>query len=188
MERNQEPGSRDLAVKGRSPSRNGPAVDQPRGRISLSSFRQTAALLALLAGAAGSATAQQPSRDSAHSEIRRTLRAFYFTLAHGDWEAMTAYILAAKVVAHRVPPEAMTMSAGGSASPVDANAGCTAETNGVVDRATIKLDAEWAEVLVPRCRSPAGGGDQFRLIRFEGRWRFLHIDLFDRPSDLSKQP
>jgi hypothetical protein len=153
----------------------------------MSAFRQTAALLALLA-AAGSVTAQQSSPDSAHSEIRRTLRAFYFTLAHGDWEAMTAYILAAKVVAHRVPPEAMRMTSGGSASPADGNAGCTAEANGFVDRATIKVDAEWAEVSAPRCAYPAGGADQFRLIRFEGRWRFVHIDLVDRLSDLSKQP
>jgi hypothetical protein len=45
-----------------------------------------------------------------------------------------------------------------------------------VEQAVIELDGDWAEVSVPRC-SPAVGADEFRLIRFDGRWRFVYIHL-----------
>src|SRR5688572_12381874 len=49
--------------------------------------------------------------DSARAQIRSTLRAFYFNLAHQNWEALTADILAAKVVAHRPVPESLVIGA-----------------------------------------------------------------------------
>jgi hypothetical protein len=54
--------------------------------------------LAALGVYASTAAAQQSERlDSARAQIHTTLRAFYFNLAHQDWEALTADILAAKV-------------------------------------------------------------------------------------------
>jgi hypothetical protein len=68
--------------------------------------------LAALAVYASTAAAQQSERfDSTRAQIHTTLRAFYFNLAHQDWEALTADILAAKVVAHRPAPDAMIRAA-----------------------------------------------------------------------------
>ena len=55
-----------------------------------------------------------------------------------------------------------------------------------IDQATITLDGDWAEVSVPRCTAPRGA-DEFRLIRFERRWRFVYIDLFQEPLHLSTE-
>ena len=58
--------------------------------------------------AAPAATAQQRSQvDSTKAQLRTTLRAFYFNLAHQDWEALAADILSAKIVASRPAPEAL---------------------------------------------------------------------------------
>jgi len=54
-----------------------------------------------------------------------------------------------------------------------------------VDQAIITLDGDWAEVTVPSCASPLAGADEFRLIRFEGRWRFVYIRLFESPVTVS---
>ncbi|MGH7526672.1 MAG: hypothetical protein ACREMX_08195 [Gemmatimonadales bacterium] len=102
------------------------------------------------------------------AQIRTTLRAFYFSLAHQDWEAMTADILAAKVVAHRPAPQAMVRSST-AADPV----ACPSRASASVDRAAIALDGDWAEASV--------GADRFRLIRFEDRWRFVSIHLCQGP-------
>lgn len=114
--------------------------------------------------------------DPARDQIRQTLRAFYFNLARSDWEAMTADILAAKVVAHRPPPEATMVSSEGTTRQRHDLAACTAEANALVDRAAIELYLDWAEVRIPRCGSQTGA-DRFRLIRFQGRWRFVHVSL-----------
>jgi hypothetical protein len=39
---------------------------------------------------------------------------------------------------------------------------------------------------VPRC-NPAIGADEFRLIRFDGRWRFVYIQLFRRPINVTTE-
>ena len=49
--------------------------------------------------------------DSAQAHVRTTLHAFYFNLAHRDWEALTADILPAKIVAHRPAPAALVATA-----------------------------------------------------------------------------
>jgi hypothetical protein len=36
-----------------------------------------------------------------------------------------------------------------------------------------------AEVSVPRCSGASAGGDEFRLLYFEERWRFIYTDLFE---------
>jgi hypothetical protein len=133
--------------------------------------------------------AQQSPRDSdsARAQIQTKLRAFYFNLAHGNLEALTADILAAKVVAHRTPPELLTAAARptialeraratGSSSGA-APAKCAGEAASIIDQATITLEGDWAEVTVPRCGAGPALGDRFRLIRFEGRWRFVGIEL-----------
>lgn len=136
--------------------------------------------LVLSAWTAGVTAQQAPIQpDSARAQIHTSLRAFYFNLAHQDWEALTADILAAKVVAHRPAPQAMVLaaaSAGGS-SRTDESPACSSKQP-LVDQATITLDREWAEVSVPHCTALAGA-DEFRLIHFEERWRFVYIDLYD---------
>ncbi len=144
-------------------------------------------LIGLLVASALPATAQQPlSRvDSTRAQLRTTLRAFYFSLAHRDWETLTADILPAKVVAHRPAPEALVMAArlperlakaAGSAPPADAPRACPSSAAALVDQARITLDGDWAEVSVPNCGGTTGA-DEFRFIHFEGRWRIVYIEL-----------
>jgi hypothetical protein len=47
------------------------------------------------------ATAQRTAarQDSVEAQLRGVLRAFYFNLAHHDWEAIAADVLSAKVMA-----------------------------------------------------------------------------------------
>lgn len=135
-----------------------------------------AARLAILLAAAATPVAAQhaPSApDSTRVQIQRTLRGFYFNLAHHDWEALAADILPAKVVAHRPAPETLAIGV----TAVAASPACTAPAAPAIDHATITLEGDWAEVSVPRCTEPRGA-DEFRLIRFDRRWRFVHIDLF----------
>jgi hypothetical protein len=149
--------------------------------------RRTAlALVTLVIAATATAAAQQaPAQgDSARAQIHRTLRAFYFNLAHNDWEALTADILPAKAVAHRSPPEALAMAAPSAAGAL---VECGSPTTPSIDGAIITRDGDWAEVSVPRCTEPRGA-DEFRLVRFQRRWRFVHIDLFHEPLLLSSEP
>jgi hypothetical protein len=55
----------------------------------------------------------------------------------------------------------------------------------MIDLADIRLDADWAEVAVPRCRGGSAGTDEFRLLYFEERWRFIYTDLFEAPTNVS---
>jgi hypothetical protein len=144
-------------------------------------------VLALVLSAwTASATAQQSTirPDSARAQIHTSLRAFYLNLAHQDWEALTADILAAKVVAHRPAPEALVLAAPAAPSRSDEPAACSSNRP-LVDQAIITLDGNWAEVSVPRCSAVLAGADEFRLIHFEERWRFVFIDLFEGPVSVS---
>jgi hypothetical protein len=154
-------------------------------------LRTLAVLLAVLAGSAARADAQQPAQvDSSSAQIHSGLRAFYFNLAHRDWDALTADILPAKVVAHRPAPEDLVMAVAsrgrtaGLSVTTDDPAACSSTSAARVDQATITLDGDWAEVSVPRCAAPAGA-DEFRLIHFENRWRFVYIHLFEEPVSVS---
>jgi hypothetical protein len=143
------------------------------------------ALVTLVIAATATAAAQQaPAQlDSTRAQIHRTLRAFYFNLAHNDWEALTADILPAKAVAHRSPPEALAMAASSAAgAPVE----CGSPPTPSIDGAIITLAGDWAEVSVLRCTEPRGA-DEFRLVRFQRRWRFVDIDLFHEPRLLSSE-
>jgi hypothetical protein len=149
------------------------------------SCRAALALVTLLIAATATAAAQQgPAQgDSTRAQIHRTLRAFYFNLAHDDWEALAADILPAKVVAHRSAPEALGMAPPSAAgAPVE----CASPATPSIDGAIITHNGDWAEVSVPRCTEPRGA-DEFRLIRFDRRWRFVYIDLFEEPLRLSTE-
>ncbi len=140
------------------------------------SLRQVSwGLAAVLAMATGVAQAQETTAGPDSAAIHTTLRAFYFNLAHRDWEAIASQVLPAKVVAHRPAPEAM-LAAAEFPAPVDAAADCSATLG---NQARIMMDGDWAEVSVPRCDGGRRGEDEFRLIHFEERWRFVYIDLFE---------
>jgi hypothetical protein len=120
---------------------------------------------------------QRPDQHSARGEIRTTLRSYYFNLAHNDWEALTADILAAKIVAHRPAPNQLLAAAAESASHESPPAYCASELPRI-DGAEVMLDGDWAEVSVPHCR----GNDEFRLIHFEHRWRIVYSRISSIPS------
>lgn len=149
-----------------------------------------ALLLVLLISTTAGAAQQVPvPSDSARAQIHTSLRAFYFSLAHRDWEALTAGILPAKVVAHRPTPEALLTAvipptrpppthAAGSSPAADDRVACPSKETALLEQATITLDGEWAEVSVPHCTAGSFGRDEFRLIHFEERWRLVYIALF----------
>jgi hypothetical protein len=141
-----------------------------------------AALIASISTAEGQHSPARP--DSAPAQIHRTLRAFYFNLAHHNWEALTADILAAKVVAHRPAPEALVLAAG---APRGQPGPCPSIAMASLDQATIVLEGDWAEVSVPRCTAASAGLDEFRLINFEERWRIVFIELFREPMNVSAE-
>jgi hypothetical protein len=128
---------------------------------------------------AGAQEAPLP-RDSDRAQIHTALRAFYYHLARNDWEALTDHILSAKVLASRTTPQKPTAAAGSHRA-----AACDSRPGAFSDQATIILSDDWAEVSVPRCTMAAAGADEFRLVRFENRWRFVYIDLLDQSVDLS---
>ena len=155
-------------------------------------FRTTLALLSALLTSTVTVTAQQsPAEpDSSRAQIHTSLRAFYFNLAHQDWEALTADILAAKVVAHRPAPAALVAAAtspgrGVHSSESNHRTACSSSATPMVNEAVMLLDGDWAEVSVPRCGAVGGGQDEFRLIHFEQRWRIVYIDLFQEPLSVS---
>ncbi|HEX3234896.1 MAG TPA: hypothetical protein VHR41_11910 [Gemmatimonadales bacterium] len=164
-----------------------PKVLPPRTR------RTIAGLFLTLTTWSGKAAAQQQQilADSTRAQIQTGLRAFYFNLAHRDWDALTADILPAKVVAHRPAPEVLLTKAGAArdaaerSTKADDSAMCPAGQAALVDQAGIILDGDWAEVSVPRCGGSPAGADEFRLIRFESRWRLVYIRLFQQPVNVS---
>jgi hypothetical protein len=139
-------------------------------------FALATGLLAVI-DTAGAQQNPEPS-DSTRTQIHRTIRAFYYNLAHGDWEALAADILPAKVLAHRAAPWASV-----AVAPSSVDAGCPSAATPIVEQAAITVQGDRAAVSVPRCTGP-GGLDQFRLVRFERRWRFVHIELFREPPHL----
>jgi hypothetical protein len=62
---------------------------------------------------------------------------------------------------------------------------CFSTPTALADQASIALNGDWAEVSVPRCAAQLAGVDEFRLIHFESRWRFVYLHLFEAPMNLS---
>jgi hypothetical protein len=149
------------------------------------------ALIAMLTAIGGTTVvAQQPSAraEPAELQIRTSLRAFYFNLAHHDWEALTAGILPAKVVAHHPAPAAIVAAS----QPHDRPANCSPAIAERVEDVEITIDAGWAAASVARCGAGEfgsgevggndAGADEFRFIEFDGRWWIVHIELFHDPG------
>jgi hypothetical protein len=138
----------------------------------------------LLAGAlpaAAQTTVQE--QDSARAEIRSVLRAFYLNLANQNWDALAAYVLSPKLLERRGGPGDLQMVARdrtrsrGSPTAV-APPECPSSASPLIADAVIGLDGDWADVSVPRCSGPSPGVDQFGMLYFEKRWRFIYTDLF----------
>jgi hypothetical protein len=125
--------------------------------------------------------------DSAGAQIRAVLRAFYFNLASQNWDALAAYVLSPKLLERRGAPGELQMVARDRtrrrASPpaVAAPRTCPSSASPMIDEAAIRLDRDWADVSVARCSGPAPGVDQFGMMYFEQRWRFIYTDLFQSP-------
>jgi hypothetical protein len=136
--------------------------------------------------------AQQPTTraEPADLQIRTSLRAFYFSLAHHDWETLTAGILAAKVVAHHLAPAAIVAAS----HPHERPSNCRAAIAERVEDAEITIDAGWAAASVARCgagkigsgkmRGTDVGVDEFRFIEFDGRWWIVHLELSYDPASV----
>ena len=134
------------------------------------------------------ATAQSTAiaPDSAHAQIRSVLRAFYLNFANKNWDALAAYVLSPKLLERRGAPGDLQMVARdrtrgrGSPAPI-ASPACPSSTSPMIDDAVIRLDGDWADVSVPRCSGPSPGVDQFGMLYFEQRWRFIYTDLLQGP-------
>jgi hypothetical protein len=132
------------------------------------------------------------SQDSSESQIRAVLRAFYLNLENRNWDALSAYVLSPKLLERRGGPGDLQMVARdrtrtrASSQPVAAPASCTSSDRPAVAEAAMRLDGDWAEVSVPRCLGTTAGTDEFRLLYFEGRWRFIYTDLFEPPANISR--
>ena len=142
-------------------------------------------LLVLAQPMSAQATAIQP--DTTRAQIRAVLRAFYLNLANQNWEALSAYVLSPKLLERRGAPGDLQMvtkdraRGRGSSHATAAPMRCPSSASPAVDEAAIRVDGDWAEVSVPRCRESSSGADEFRMLYFEGRWRFIYTDLFEAP-------
>jgi hypothetical protein len=148
--------------------------------------RQALVVAVIALGAAAPAARAQAAAPLDSAAIHTTLRAFYFNLAHDDWEAIAADVLSAKVVAHRPAPEALVARAVRSRP---AGASCSSGATAPVERPVLARQGDWVEASVTRCAAGRSVTDEFRLVRFEGRWRVVYIDLGAEPaSDPTLQP
>jgi hypothetical protein len=155
----------------------------------LSIRRPTLAAGVLLMSLALPATAQRAAirPDSARAQIHAVLRAFYLNLEGQNWDALSAYVLSPKLLERRGAPGDLQTAARdrargrGSSHTAPAPITCPSSTSPMVDEAAVRLDGDWAEVSVPRCSGAAAGADEFRLLYFEERWRFIYTDLFEAP-------
>ena len=141
-------------------------------------------------GTAPPLVAQQPlpPPDSASGQIRLVLRAFYLNLHSHNWDALAGYVLSPKLLERRGVPDDARMVArdrtrSRGASIAAALPTCPSTASPMVDDAAIRVDGDWADVSVPRCDGRAPGIDQFGMLYFESRWRFIYTDLFEaRPA------
>ena len=163
-------------VRGRLDWERGGAMRTPRIIFTLGVL-----LLAMPLPAAAQATALE--QDSARAEIRSVLRAFYLNLANQNWDALAAYVLSPKLLERRGAPGDVQLVARdrtrGRGSPAAvAPRACPSSASPMINDAVIGLDGDWADVYVPRCSGPSPGVDQFGMLYFEERWRFIYTDLF----------
>lgn len=147
----------------------------------------------LLMTSAQAVSAQETavSPDSAGAQIRAVLRAFYLHMETRNWDALSTYVLSPKLLERRGAPGDSQMVAKdrsrgrGASHAAAAPRTCGSHSSAMVDDAVIRLDGDWAEVSVPRCSQARAGVDEFRLLYFEERWRFIYTDLFDSSPEPS---
>ena len=116
---------------------------------------------------------------------------FWATIFNVIFGIFAAYVLSPKLLERRgVAGDVETVardrtrtraSSRVAAAPVT----CPSSSSPMIDQAAIQLDGDWAEVSVPRCSGGSAGTDEFRLIYFEERWRFIYTDLFEAPTNVS---
>jgi hypothetical protein len=140
-------------------------------------------LLMLLPGLAAAQEAVPPP-DSAQSQIRTVLRAFYLHFENKNWEALSPYVLSPKLLERGSPGDVQMVTRDrargrGFSHAASSPRACPAKPSALVDEAAIRLDGDWAEVSVPRCNGASPGVDELRMLYFEDRWRFIYTDLFD---------
>ena len=115
-----------------------------------------AGLMALALPSAAQRSAIQP--DSAQAQIRTVLRGFYSNLESQNWDALAAYVLSPKLLERRGAAGDSQLvardrtrtraSSRAAAAPVRCP---SSGSSPMIDQADIQLDADWAEVSVPRC-------------------------------------
>jgi hypothetical protein len=143
-------------------------------------------LMAVPRLASAQSTAIPP--DSARAQIRSVLRAFYLNLANKNWDALAAYVLSPKLLERRGAPGDLQSAARdrargrGSPAAVASALACASSSSPMIDDAVIRLDGDWADVSVSRCSGPSPGVDQFGMLYFERRWRFIYTDLLQEPQ------
>ncbi|HWN18061.1 MAG TPA: hypothetical protein VNO19_03995 [Gemmatimonadales bacterium] len=148
------------------------------------------ALGVLLMAVVPPAIAQETTlaQDSARAQIGAVLRAFYLNFGNRNWDALASYVLSPKLLERRGAPGEHQMVArdrtrGRTPPPAPAAPGtCPSSASPMIDEAAIRLDGDWAEVSVARCSGPSAGVDEFGMLYFEERWRFIYTDLFQGPS------
>ena len=151
-------------------------------------FSLAAGLLLMVLARPAAAQGAATQRDSAHAQIRTVLRAFYLHLQNQNWAALSAYVLSPKLLERRGAPGDLQMVVRdrarrrGSSHVGGAPMPCPSSTSPGADEAAIRRDGDWAEASVPRCSGTAWGADEFRLLYFEQRWRFIYTDLFEAPA------
>lgn len=122
--------------------------------------------------------------DSGVAQVRTVLRAYYLNYQSGNWDALAAYVLSPKLLERRgVPADSALVLRDRTRRrildhAVSAPTSCPSSASPMVDAAAIRIDGDWAEVSVARCSGARGGVDEFRLLYFEQRWRFIYSDMF----------
>lgn len=141
-------------------------------------------MVLLLAPRAANAQGAGTSPDSAPDQVRTVLRAYYLNYVSGNWDALAAYVLSPKLLERRGAPADSALVLRDRTRPrtlahaVRPPSQCPSVASPMIDSAAIRIDGDWAEVSVPRCNGTLAGVDEFRLMYFEERWRFIYSDMF----------
>ncbi|MBA2566059.1 MAG: hypothetical protein H0V09_11655 [Gemmatimonadetes bacterium] len=127
-----------------------------------------------------------PPSGTGEEEVRAVVRAFYFHLSHGDWEALISQILPAKVTARWSPSQPNSTASPGAPGTshvtrrIAVEVECASDHGPRVDHAVVTLEGKWALARVPACVEGSGGMDEFRLLRVQERWRIVYIAMAPR--------
>lgn len=146
---------------------------------------RTWVILGLMLPAAHAARGQATATpDTATEQVRSVLRAYYRNYKSGNWDALAAYVLSPKLLERRgIPADSARVLRDRTRPRIVAHAvlppaSCPSPESPMLQAAAIRVDGDWAEVSVARCNGPRGGVDEFRLLYFESRWRFIYSDMF----------